>query len=57
MLFRLLFEVAVNTTGDIKETVEHLVNSYLALTFGNLESRSEERRVGKEGRTRGSPYH
>ena len=33
-----LFEVAVNTTGDIKETVEHLVNSYLALTFGNLES-------------------
>ena len=33
-----LFEVAVNTTGAIKETVEHLVNSYLASTFGNLES-------------------
>ena len=33
-----LFEVAVNSTCNIKETVEHLVSSYLASCFKNLDS-------------------
>ena len=33
-----LFEVAVNSTGNIKETVEHLVSSYLVSCFKNFDS-------------------
>ena len=36
--------------GEITDTLDG------ALTSGST-SRSEERRVGKEGRSRGSPYH
>ena len=33
------------------------INVIAALSDGLLANRSEERRVGKEGRSRGSPYH
>ena len=33
-----LFEVAANSTSDIKETVAHLVSSYLASCFKNFDS-------------------
>ena len=39
------------------QTIDTTVNRYLALQHMREENRSEERRVGKECRSRWSPYH
>ena len=40
---------SINTDGE--KEIENLINNFL------IEKRSEERRVGKECRSRWSPYH
>ena len=44
------------TTKTAPEVVEAML-PYFTEHFGNPSSRSEERRVGKECRSRWSPYH
>ena len=46
----------------VKEVLRHIIDmerifAYRAFRFSRLDSRSEERRVGKECRSRWSPYH
>src|SRR5256884_4826020 len=49
-------------TGIIEGACRHIVKDRMDITgarwgLEGAEARSEERRVGKEGRSRGSPYH
>ena len=44
-------------TPDYRDTVEALVHKDMRLQFDGNRYRSEERRVGKECRSRWSPYH
>ena len=52
------FAVACRDTEDnlTVSTLRSDIHDYL-YTINNSEARSEERRVGKECRSRGSPYH
>src|SRR5260370_11621645 len=50
-----LGQAYVNQSTDVAYSVQHL--RHMARDAGNLASRSEERRVGKECRSRWSPYH
>ena len=54
--------VLTGKSGCGKTTVIRLINGlapryYKGTKTGNISSRSEERRVGKECRSRWSPYH
>src|SRR5260370_28226678 len=44
-------------SGAQAESAEGLLRELFALTKSDEVTRSEERRVGKEGRSRWSPYH
>ena len=48
--------IVLNITAFAAETVPHLEAQYHR-AFHSFEIRSEERRVGKECRSRWSPYH
>ena len=56
-LFPLLKITNEHTRGTIAIVVGFFVNCYLLIIAGELVPRSEERRVGKECRSRWSPYH
>src|SRR3712207_8322301 len=54
------FLVLEKNTGKVKRVVNGAVHSTvldLAVNFASERGRSEERRVGKECRSRWSPYH
>src|SRR2546427_13032062 len=52
-----LLVVIILITGVLSWTFNFLRQRYTARSVGNVVLRSEERRVGKECRSRWSPYH
>src|SRR2546422_8829009 len=51
------FDVVLTAAGEKKIQVIKVVRELTALGLKEAKDRSEERRVGKEGRSRWSPYH
>src|SRR5256885_8964939 len=49
--------VGYSTQSRSRAGLEESENDYLTGSNTSLKTRSEERRVGKEGRSRWSPYH
>ena len=47
----------IDAVPDLAEAVRAITESVLAVSAGVISERSEERRVGKECRSRWSPYH
>ena len=55
--FKDIMEANINALLDKAEDPEKMVDQYLRNLESDLGKRSEERRVGKECRSRWSPYH
>ena len=50
-------KAGVLTESEAQELIDHMVLKFRMVKFARIRSRSEERRVGKECRSRWSPYH
>ena len=63
--YELVYVVRPNAEDEVKEAVLNKIQEVISAngevekvdTWGNRKLRSEERRVGKECRSRWSPYH
>src|SRR3712207_9242671 len=55
--FRANIAVLMNITPDHLDRYDHCMQNYINAKFRITQNRSEERRVGKECRSRWSPYH